>query len=82
MRPGAAPALLGVTGEAVRDVRAPVEAVLNSRRANLAAALEGDRDPLVCLLATLGHWAADATMPDPIVREAVRRLTRLPASGR
>lgn len=76
MRPGAAPALLGVSGEAVRDVRAPVQAILDSRRASLAAALDGHRDPLACLLATLGQWAAEATMPDPIVREAVTRLTR------
>jgi AraC-like DNA-binding protein len=76
MRPGAAPALLGVSGESVRDLRAPVQAVLDSRRARLAAALDGHRDPLVCLLATLGQWAAEATTPDPIVREAVTRLTR------
>jgi hypothetical protein len=49
MRPGAVPALLGVSGEAVLDARAPVEAVLDSKRAKQAAALEGHPDPLAHL---------------------------------
>ena len=74
MRPGAAPALLGVSGEAVRDERLTIEAVWGSDGARLAAALEGHADPVQCLAVSLLDVAEHAAPPDPLVGAAVRRL--------
>jgi AraC-like DNA-binding protein len=75
MRPGAAPALLGIDAEAVRDVRAPAAALLGDRARHLDAALQHHEHGV----ATLEHWLADqahaARRPDPLVAAAVKRLT-------
>jgi AraC-like DNA-binding protein len=76
LRPGAAPALLGVCGEAVRDARLPIEDVWGSDGARLAAALDEHADPFDCLRAKLLDRAARAMPPDPLVGEAVTRLAR------
>jgi len=74
LRPGAAPALLGVAGEAVRDVRVPIADVWGSEGARLAATLDEHEVPGDGLRAALIARAARAERPDPLVREAVRRL--------
>jgi len=76
LRPGAAPALLGVDAEAVRDERVPVAVMLGDRGARLAAALDEGPDPVAGLRAGLLAWAARAAPPDPLVRAAVARLAR------
>jgi len=78
--PGAAPALLGVTGEAVRDARVPVQAVWATEGARLAATLDEHSDPVDGLRAALLARAALAERPDPLVREAVSRLARPPVA--
>lgn len=76
LRPGAAPALLGVAGDAVRDARVPLEQVWGSDGARLASSLDDAADPLQLLRAGLLARAARAEPPDPLVRHAVTRLGR------
>ncbi|MGI8593603.1 MAG: AraC family transcriptional regulator [Solirubrobacteraceae bacterium] len=76
LRPGAAPALLGVAGEALCDTRVPVAYVWGSEGARLAAALDDHADPVDGLRTALLARAARAEVPDPLVREAVTRLER------
>jgi AraC-like DNA-binding protein len=76
LRPGAAPALLGVAAEALRDQRVGLELVLAGVGARLESALESDRDPVRTLEAWLAQRAAGAELPDPLVGAAVRRLGR------
>jgi AraC-like DNA-binding protein len=74
LRPGAAPALIGVSGEAVRDARVPLEDVWGSKGARLAAALDEHPHPIDRLGATLVESAARAEPPDALVRAAVTLL--------
>jgi len=74
MQPGAAPALLGIDAEAVRDVRAPAESVLGDRGRMLEAALERDDHRPVTLQRWLSANARAARRPDPLVAAAVDRL--------
>ena len=75
LRPGAAPPLLGVEPEQLRDVRVPVQELLGDRGTRLAAALDDDPDPA----SRLDHWlharAAQAELPDRTVAAAVARLS-------
>ena len=72
--PGAAPALLGIAGEAVRDVRAPIEDVWGEDGRRLAAVLNQRPEPLEGLRAALLNRGMHAARPDPLVRETVLRL--------
>lgn len=76
LRPGAAPALLGVAAEAVRDLRVPVQEVWASEGERLAATLNDHPDPLSGLRAALLARRAGAQPPDPLVRAAATRLAR------
>ncbi|MGI8903316.1 MAG: AraC family transcriptional regulator [Solirubrobacteraceae bacterium] len=78
LRPGAAPSLLGVASEAVRDARVPVAELWAAGDAGyrLAAALDEQPDPVEGLRAELRGRAARAALPDPLVREAISRLAR------
>jgi AraC-like DNA-binding protein len=76
MAPGAAPALLGLTAPDVRDARSPLEAVIGDDGRRLGEALEGGGDPLGILCDWLARRAAGAAAPDPLVGEAVARLSR------
>lgn len=76
LRPGAAPSLLGLAGEAVRDAHLPIESVWGSEGARLAAALEEQADPIDGLHGALLMRAAQAERPDELVRAAVTRLAR------
>ncbi len=76
MRPGAAPALLGVDGAALRDGRVELAELWadDGRRLEerLDAAAGGDRTGL--LLDAVAARARCATLPDPLVRAAVDEL--------
>src|SRR5688500_17702114 len=74
MRPGAAPPLLGVRGDAVRDARPLVREVWGDDGERLAAAMQDAADPVGVLLAALE--ARPAGPPDPPVREVGRRRDR------
>ena len=74
LRPGAAPALLGVAAESLRDERLGLELVLGGEGARLESALEREHDPVGGLAAWLAQRAACAELPDPLVSAAVRRL--------
>jgi AraC-like DNA-binding protein len=74
LRPGAAPALLGIAGEAVRDARIPLRAFWREQGARLAAALDRDPDPVHGLLGALRERAHAAPTPDPLVTEVVARV--------
>jgi AraC-like DNA-binding protein len=76
LRPGAAPALLGLKAELVRDERLAIECVLGDSGARLAAELGGGRDPVAALEAWLQRQATRADRPDPLVAAAVARLNR------
>lgn len=75
LRPGAAPALLGIKPEQVRNVRVPVHELLGDRGARLAAALDDDPDPSSRLDLWLHARAAQAERPDRTVAAAVARLS-------
>lgn len=72
--PGAASALLGIAAEEVRDVRAPVEHLWNGEGGRLVEALSELADPPAALRAWLLSRSGGAPPPDPLVREAARRL--------
>ncbi len=74
LRPGSAPALLGVAAESLRDERVGLELVLGGEGARLELALEHEHDPVRALEAWLTQRAAGAELPDPLVGAAVRRL--------
>ena len=76
LRPGAGPALLGVSGEAVRDARVPIAEVWGDAGRRLASALDEGPDPLAVLRSALLARAAGAEPPDPLVRAAVAHLAR------
>ena len=74
MRPGAAPALLGIDAEAVRDLRLPVQEIWGEAGDRLAAALEERERHIGALLGELSTRARGAPPPDPLVRAAISRL--------
>ncbi len=76
LRPGAAPALLGIKPEQLRDGRGPVQELLGDGGARLAAALDDDHDPARRLDLWLHARAARAERPDRTVAAAVARLSR------
>lgn len=76
LRPGAAPALLGLSPEALRDASPPARDVLGNEGAWLACALEERPDPVATLRAALLARALRAGPPDPLVQAAVSRLSR------
>jgi hypothetical protein len=81
-RPGAAPALLPIAAEELRDTRIRVEEVLASDGARLAETLEDRADPMRELLTWLAGKVRHAREPDPIVRATVQRLQQDPTPGR
>lgn len=74
LRPGAAPALLGVHAPALRDARLPVGELWGDGGRRLAEALDEAEDPLRLLVAALLGRSRPAGVPDPLVRAAVVRL--------
>jgi AraC-like DNA-binding protein len=75
MRPGAAPALLGISAPAVLDARPALASVLHDDGRRLEQRLGHDRvDPLGELHRWLAERARMATAPDPLVATAVGRL--------
>ena len=76
MRPGAAPALLGVDGASLRDERLGLADVWADDGRRLEQRLDDadDCDRVELLLAALGGRAQRATLPDPLVQAAVARL--------
>ncbi len=74
MRPGGAPALLGIAAESVRDERLAIGAVLGDRGLRLDDHLHQREDRRHTLEAWLSGNLADARRPDPLVAAAVRRL--------
>ena len=74
MRPGGAPALLGIDAEQARDDRPELRAVLGDDGARLAAALDGAADPESVLRTWLDARRLRARPPDPLVAAAVARL--------
>ncbi len=75
LRPGAAPALLGVAAEGIRDARVAVSELWDDDGERLAAELDAADDPVDALQAALLRLAATAPEPDPLVRQAVDRLS-------
>jgi AraC-like DNA-binding protein len=73
MRPGAAPALLGVDAWELRDQRIDVHTLWGDGRA-LADRLDATQDPLATMLAVLDDRALRAAAPDPLVATAIARL--------
>jgi AraC-like DNA-binding protein len=76
MRPGCAPALLGIPAEQVLDARVPVADALADAGARLEVALTESHDPVATLHAALFAHTVRAKLPDPLVRAAVARLER------
>ncbi|HEY2259161.1 MAG TPA: helix-turn-helix domain-containing protein [Solirubrobacteraceae bacterium] len=74
LRPGAAPALLGLAPELVRDERAAIEQILGDQGARLAAELEQSTDRRAALVAWLQRRAQGADAPDRLVAATVARL--------
>jgi AraC-like DNA-binding protein len=76
MLPGAAPALLGIRAEELRDGRVPLAQALGRDGARLEELLSERSDAVAALQAALLARAARAPRPDPLVRAAVGRLER------
>jgi AraC-like DNA-binding protein len=76
MRPGAAPPLLGVHAEALRDGRRPLHELWGDDARSLEERLERSDDRRSDLLAALPPRALAGGRPDPLVQEAVARLAR------
>ncbi|MGE0025898.1 MAG: DUF6597 domain-containing transcriptional factor [Thermoleophilia bacterium] len=77
MRPGGAPPLLGVTGEALRDVRPAAAEVLGDDARRLeerVAAARTGADRTRALLGWIADRARRAERPDPVVDHLARRL--------
>jgi AraC-like DNA-binding protein len=74
MRPGSAPALLGIQAELVRDARVPIAEILGDAGTRLASELESSGEPAQVLGDWLSRRAAQAQRPDVLVATAVRRL--------
>ncbi len=78
LRPGGAPALIGVQAELVRDERPAIEDVLGDGGARLGAELELAADPVARLRDWLADRAAASEHPDRLVAETARRLDATP----
>jgi AraC-like DNA-binding protein len=78
LRPGGAPALIGVQAELVRDERPAIENVLGDSGARLGAELEVAADPVARLRGWLADRAAASEHPDRLVAETARRLDATP----
>lgn len=76
LRPGAAPALLGVRAVGLRDARPPLTSVLGDAGAVLEAALQDGSDPVAQLRAWLTAWGERAAVPDPLVTSVVACLSQ------
>jgi AraC-like DNA-binding protein len=74
LRPGGAPALLGLRAELVLDARPEIEEVLGDQGARLAAELDVAADPVARLCAWLADCAAASERPDRLVTATARRL--------
>ncbi len=77
-RPGGAPALLGVPGDGLRDLRAPAAEVWGPDADRLEDAVAGASRPAErggLLLDWLGRRVARAASPDPLVTAAVAALS-------
>ena len=73
-RPGAAPGLLGVDAEGLRDARIPLGEAWGDDGRRLSDALDGAGGDPAALLAALGERARAAASPDPLVGAVVARL--------
>ena len=76
LRPGAAPPIIGVAAEALRDTRVPIEDAWGAEGERLALALDASRDPAATLRDALLARARDADSPDALVGEVVGLLAR------
>jgi AraC-like DNA-binding protein len=76
MRPGAAPPLLGVDAETLRDGRRPLHELWGDDARALEERLHRSDDPQGDLLAALAPYAASSGPPDALVQAAVARLAR------
>jgi AraC-like DNA-binding protein len=77
MRPGGAPPLLGVSGEALRDARPPAADVLGDDARRLeerVAAATTAHERAGALLGWIADRARRAERPDPVVARVARRL--------
>jgi AraC-like DNA-binding protein len=74
LRPGGAPALLGVQAELVLDQRPSVDEILGEPGARLAEQLDLAADPAALLGRWLEQRATGALEPDRLVIETTRRL--------
>lgn len=74
MRPGAAPPLLGVDGERLRDARIGLSQIWGDEGRCLEERLESSATPAETLMAALAPRAAAAGPPDPLVQATVARL--------
>ncbi len=76
MRPGAAPSLLGVAAESLRDARVGVDEVWADDGRRLAARLDECSDPAAAIGSWLACRAARAQRPDRLLDEALAALGR------
>lgn len=74
MRPGAAPALIGVNAGALRDARVPIGDLWGDAGHRLAEALDEGDDRIRLLLDALHRRSLRAARPDPLVDCAVAYL--------
>ncbi|MGI8749214.1 MAG: helix-turn-helix domain-containing protein [Thermoleophilaceae bacterium] len=76
MHPGAAPALLGVHGESVRDARVPLTDAYGAGALALEErmAIGAPRERTSLLLGWLAVRARTAPAPDPLIRATARAL--------
>jgi AraC-like DNA-binding protein len=81
LRPGAAPALLGIAAPRLRDARPDIISVLGDEGRRLGAALDVGADPVADLRAWLSARGRRAASPDPLVLGAVARLDRACPDG-
>lgn len=75
MRPGAAPALVGVDAVALRDARVPIGELWGDDGDRLAEALDEGDDRVRVLLDALGRRSPQAPRPDALVDRAVSYLS-------
>jgi AraC-like DNA-binding protein len=74
MRPGAAPALLGVDPCELRDGRIELHELWGEHGRALGEALDRSADPRATISGALDRRALHATAPDPLVAAAIARL--------
>jgi AraC-like DNA-binding protein len=76
LRPGAAPSLLGVRAESLRDARIGVDEVWADDGRRLAARLDESSDPATAIVSWLTGRAVRAKWPDQLLSEAIAALSR------